>query len=66
MVNFKDGNGFALLAANRILPDPIIAIVENGTMDKNLKIHSAPETKGSSSQDSSNVFIESLLNGYII
>lgn len=35
-------------------------------MDKNLKIHSAPETKGSSSQDSSNVFIENLLNGYII
>lgn len=66
VVNFKDGNGFALLAANRSLPDPIIAIVESGTMDKNLKIHSSLETKGSSSQDSSNVFIEHLLKGYFI
>lgn len=66
VVNFKDGNGFALLAANRSLPDPIIAIVENGAMDKNLKIHNSPVTKSSSSQDSSSVFIENLLSGYII
>lgn len=33
VVNYKDDQGFALLAADRCLPDPIIAIVENGTMD---------------------------------
>lgn len=66
VVNFKDDQGFALLAADRSLPDPIIAIVENGTMDKNLKIHSVLETKGSTSQDSSAIFIEQLINGYII
>lgn len=65
VVNFKDDQGFALLAANRSLPDPIIAIVENGTMDKHLKIHSLLETKGVTSQDSSNVFIEDLIHGYI-
>lgn len=66
VVNFADNEGFALLAADRNLPDPIIAIVENGRMDKNLKIHNFSKTKGSSSQDSSNVFIEKLLSSYII
>ena len=65
VVNFKDDQGFALLAANRSLPDPIIAIVENGTMDKHLKIHSVLETKGATSQDTSNVFIENLIHSYI-
>lgn len=66
VVNFTDGNGFALLAANRNLPDPIIAIVENGYMDKGMKIHNTSKTKGSPLQDSNFSFIEGLLNEYII
>lgn len=66
VVNYMDDQGFALLAADRRLPDPIIAIVENGTMDKHLKIHNASKKKGASLQDSSSLFIENLLNGYII
>lgn len=66
VVNFKDDAGFALLAADSSIPDPIIAIVENGRMDKHLRIHSVPDTKGYTSQDTSSLFIEDLLSNYFI
>lgn len=66
VVNFSNNQGFALLAADRNLPDPIIAILENGTMDQQMKIHYAPQTKSGSDQDTISAFIQSLLNNYIL
>lgn len=66
VVNFSEDEGFALLAADRNLPDPVIAIVENGTMDKNMKIHNTPTTKGEGQVDSTTLFLERLLTTYII
>ena len=66
VVNYSDDNGFALLAADRRMPDPIIAIVEKGSLDKDLHFHNSVQTKSASNQDSISVFIENLLNGYIV
>lgn len=66
VVNYTNDKGFALLSADRNLPDPIIAILENGTMDQNMTIHYEVKTKSDSSQDTISAFIGSLLNNYIL
>ncbi len=66
VVNFVNNKGFALLAASRNIPDPVIAIVENGRMDKHLRIKDAFGTKGSSPNDTLSTFLDHLLNGYLI
>lgn len=65
IVNFANDEGCAILAADRKLPDPIIAILDNGRMDQYFKLHT-PQTKSGSSQDSSGLFVEQLLLGYLL
>lgn len=68
VVNFAEDEGFALLSADSRLPDQIIAIVENGSMDSHLKIQNRNrlETKGALFSDSSTLFLENLLRRYLI
>lgn len=66
VVNFAGNEGLAILAADRSLPDPIIAIIDNGWMDQDLKYHT-PQTKGDSSQDTTrSSFIEKLIKDYLL
>ena len=66
VVNYADGEGFALLSADRALPDPIIAILDNGSMDQQMKIHFAPQTKSGTDQDTIGYFVEKLLINYLL
>lgn len=66
VVNYANNQGFALLAADRCLPDPIIAIIENGTMDQNMRIQNGPQTKNGSPLDTISGFIDSLLFNYLL
>lgn len=65
VVNFSDNNGFAILAANRNMPDPVIAIVDHGRMDQHLHFCTNIETKSASQQDTTKEFVNNLLHGYL-
>ena len=63
IVNFQDNNGYAILSADKRMPDPVIALVETGNMSAaNL---SGLHTKASdpNSRDS---LISSLISNYLL
>ncbi|MBQ7575890.1 MAG: C10 family peptidase [Bacteroidales bacterium] len=62
LINYQNDGGYAILAANSNLPDPVIAVTEKGTIDGNLMI----EDNNVSQESDFSAFMQNVIGNYLV
>ena len=62
LINYQDDNGYAILAANSSLPDPVIAVTEKGSINDDLLIEDSNAHNGSDFS----AFMQSVIGNYLV
>lgn len=65
VVNYENDGGFAILAANTALPDPVIAVTEKGNLSSDLSLSRNGALPQAEADEDFSCFIKTLIVNYI-
>ena len=65
VVNYENDGGFAILAANTALPDPVIAVTEKGNLNNDLSLSRNGQSMQTEADEDFSCFIKTMIVNYI-